>query len=97
MIGACTLLGMPVVISPDLPRYTLPAELLPGVPWPPGFRDEINAWSLDYLGTVCLLQDGEGIVATVPRLHTFFGDDKKQIIMNERTFNQMATQLRWKR
>lgn len=31
MIGASTLLGMPVVISPDLPRYTLPAELLPGV------------------------------------------------------------------
>jgi len=27
MIGACTLLGMPVVISPDQPRYTLPAEL----------------------------------------------------------------------
>lgn len=43
--------GMKVVESPDLPRYTLPEEIMPGVPWPPGFRDEINRWSRSFLGT----------------------------------------------
>ncbi len=33
------LFGMDVIESPDVPRYTLPEELMPGVPWPPGFRD----------------------------------------------------------
>lgn len=45
------LLGLRIIESPDVPRYTLPEEVIPGVPWPPGFRDEINAWSRSFLGT----------------------------------------------
>jgi len=44
--------GLNVIESPDRPRYTLPEEIIPGVPWPPGFRDEINRWSVGFLGTV---------------------------------------------
>lgn len=52
------LLGMNVVKSPDIPRYELPAELLPGIPWPPGFREEFNQWSRSFLGTTNLLPRG---------------------------------------
>lgn len=54
-LGVGSLFGMRVVESPDIPRYTLPAEVLPGVPWPAGFRDEINRWSVSFLGTTNLL------------------------------------------
>jgi hypothetical protein len=43
--------GLDIIKSPDVPRYVLPEEVIPGVPWPPGFRDEINRWSRDFLGT----------------------------------------------
>jgi hypothetical protein len=49
------LMGMDVIESPDVPRYTLPDEVIPGVPWPPGFRDEINKWSREFLGTTNML------------------------------------------
>lgn len=45
------LAGFRVIECPDRPRYVLPPEVIPGVPWPPGFRDDINAWSLSFLGT----------------------------------------------
>lgn len=32
------------------PRYTLPPEVMPGVPWPPYFRNEFNHWSMSFLG-----------------------------------------------
>lgn len=57
-----TFLGMKIVLSPDRPRYTLPEELVPGVPWPAGFREQINSWSLSYLGTVNLLPEGQVLV-----------------------------------
>lgn len=53
-----TLFGMKVVESPDVPRYTLPEEIMPGVPWPPGFRDEINRWSRSFLGTTNVVPRG---------------------------------------
>ena len=53
-----TIFGMQVVLSPDVPRYTLPAEVIPGVPWPPGFREEVNAWAFWYLGTTNTLPLG---------------------------------------
>ena len=37
-------LGLRVIEAPEHARYTLP-EGDSGVPWPPGFRDEINRWS----------------------------------------------------
>ena len=57
-----TLFGMNVIESPDVPRYTLPEELIPGVPWPPGFRDEINRWSREFLGTTNFIPRGTAYV-----------------------------------
>ena len=56
------LLGMKVIESPDRPRYTLPNEIIPGVPWPAGFRDEINKWSRSFLGTTNILPRGTAYV-----------------------------------
>lgn len=56
---ASSLLGFDIVVSPDVARYVLPAEVLPGVPWPPGFRDSINAWARDFCGTTNFIPDGE--------------------------------------
>jgi hypothetical protein len=39
----------------------LPPEVIPGVPWPPGFRDEINAWSLSFLGTYNVIPPGSAL------------------------------------
>jgi len=54
-----TLYGLPVQISPDRPRYVLPKEVMPGVPWPAGFRAEINNWAGSFLGTWNLLDDSQ--------------------------------------
>jgi hypothetical protein len=54
--------GLKVIESPDVPRYTLPAEVMPGVPWPPGFRDEINAWSRSFLGMTNVVPKGTAYV-----------------------------------
>jgi hypothetical protein len=63
------LFGLNVIESPDIPRYTLPPEVCPGVPWPAGFRDDINRWSLSFLGTtnavppgVCYVTAGNCVV-----------------------------------
>jgi len=50
--------GLKVIESPDIPRYTLPDEIIPGVPWPAGFRDEINRWSRSFLGTTNVVPRG---------------------------------------
>ncbi|CAB4194352.1 hypothetical protein UFOVP1254_19 [uncultured Caudovirales phage] len=55
---ARTLFGLDIVTPPDVPRYTLPKELMPGVPWPPGFRDDFNNWSRNFLGTTNVLPRG---------------------------------------
>jgi hypothetical protein len=54
--------GLDVIESPDVPRYVLPEEVIPGVPWPPGFRDEINHWSREFLGTTNMLPPGMSYV-----------------------------------
>lgn len=62
MADVSRLYGLPIVVSPDRPKYVLPEWLVPGVvPWPPGFRDEINAWSTDFLGTWNMIPDGQMI------------------------------------
>ena len=57
-----SLFGMKVVESKNHPRYTLPPELIPGIPWPPGFREEFNRWSVSFLGTVNYLPRGTAYV-----------------------------------
>ena len=52
------LFGMDVITPPDVPRYTLPTEVIPGVPWPSGFREEINRWSRAFLGTTNVVPRG---------------------------------------
>lgn len=54
--------GLRVTVSHDRPRYVLPDEIIPGVPWPPGFRDEINAWSTSFLGTWNPVPKGQALV-----------------------------------
>jgi hypothetical protein len=69
--------GMSIQVSPDVPKYELPEELLPGVPWPESFREYINEWSRDFIGTTNLLRDGE-VLKTMNALH-----------VNPRTYTQM--------
>ena len=38
----------------------LSAEVVPGVvPWPPGFKAEIDAWMLEFFGTQNPIADGQ--------------------------------------
>lgn len=53
-----SLFGMKVIESRDLPRYTLPEEVMPGVTWPPGFREDFNRWAAARLGTINLVPHG---------------------------------------
>lgn len=50
--------GIDIIESKDVPKYTLPEEVIPGVPWPPGFREEINRWSVSFLGTTNVVPHG---------------------------------------
>lgn len=52
------LLGFKVVEAPMCPRYILPEEVTPGVPWPVGFRESINQWAEGYLGYKGTLPEG---------------------------------------
>jgi hypothetical protein len=51
--------GIKLIISPDRLKYELPTEVIPGVPWPEGFREEINNWSKEFIGTFNLLPKGQ--------------------------------------
>lgn len=50
--------GLRVVVVKDRPRYTLPAELLPGVPWPAAFKAEIDAWAAGFFAPLSDVADG---------------------------------------
>lgn len=56
------LFGFQIVVAPERPRYMLPHEVLPGVPWPPGFRAEINDWAAKHCGTECAVPEGQMLV-----------------------------------
>lgn len=62
LFASRSLFGFDVVAAPLHAKYVLPAEVIPGVPWPPGFREEINRWSVDFLGTTCLVPRGMAYV-----------------------------------
>jgi len=57
-----SLAGIQVIEAPEYPKYELPKEVMPGVPWPPGFREEINRWSRSFLGTTSLIPSGTAYV-----------------------------------
>ena len=50
--------GLNVIIAPKCPRYVLPEEVMPGIPWPAGFREEFNAWSKEVCGSVSSVPEG---------------------------------------
>lgn len=66
---ASNLFGMRVIVSPDIPRYTLPERLeLPcghTIEWPEGFRAEFNDWAHSFLGTTNPVPDGDVLVLGV--------------------------------
>ena len=74
MKSPATFHGISVFVSPDRPKYELPAEAIPGVPWPEGFRDDLNRWARDYLGTWNIVKDGESLVTPT------------SVFMNPRTY-----------
>lgn len=82
--GAAALLGHRVVVSQDALRYALPKEVAPGVPWPAGFRDEINAWSRSFFGITNIVRDGE----------CYFLGDTDTILVNPRTAAALASKTR---
>lgn len=53
-----TIYGMPIVVVPDAVR-ALPDEVMPGVPWPPGFKQEIDAWMRSFFKPRNLVPDGQ--------------------------------------
>ena len=57
-----TLFGFNLIVAPEIPRYKLPDEVIPGVPWPADFKAEIDAWALKVCGTVCFVPEGIAFV-----------------------------------
>lgn len=53
--------GTDVVVSHDRPKYQLPEEIMPGVPYGAEFRKEINEWAREFLGKDNLIKDGEAV------------------------------------
>lgn len=78
--------GINIVVVPDLPRYQLPAEVMPGVQWPLGFRDRINAWARDFLGNLPhILPDG--------RTAMLRDGHRSSLHMNPRTYEMVKAQM----
>lgn len=73
------LAGLPVIVEPERPRYTLPAD----VPPPPGMtRDEFAQWSRRVCGIQApLIPDGQ-MLSLAGRLH-----------MNAKTWDRMRREL----
>lgn len=60
------LFGIRIIEAAEYPRYVLPLEIIPGVPWPEGFREEINKWSREFLGTTSLVPKGTIFMMSTP-------------------------------
>lgn len=78
-----SLYGMPIYVSKDRPNYVLPDEVIPGVPWPPGFKQEIDEWSFHYLGTWNPIPVGKYYVINDSQIH-----------MNEHDYVKVVTEQR---
>lgn len=77
-----SLLGINIIVAPDKPRYTLPAEVLPGIPWPAGFKENIDSWASKFFKPVPTIPDNEVY---------FIGS--KNMTMNPRTYNAVKVKL----
>lgn len=57
------MIGIPVYIVPDTPRWQLSADC----PVTDAYRTETNAWAREFFGTTNLLKDGQVVERTRPR------------------------------
>lgn len=79
-----TLFGFKVIVSPDRPKMVLSEELIPGVvPWPPGFKAEMDAWMLMFFGTTNIIPDNQVYQVGHDQFH-----------MNPRTYAAMKAATR---
>lgn len=77
-----SLLGIKVIVTPDIPKMRLSDEVIPGeVQWPPGFKAEMDAWLLSFFGTTNILADNEVLGAP------------GQVSMNPRTYEKFKQSL----
>ncbi len=77
-----SIFGLDVVISPDHPKRKLPDEVIPGVvPWPPGFKEDMDAWLLGFFGTNNIVKDGEVLKMG------------RAVCMSPRTLDRLKAQL----
>lgn len=74
-------MGVPLHVVQDRPKMALYAEPLPGVPWPPGFKAEMDAWMLQFFGLDNPIKDGEMLNLS------------GHVHMNPRTFHHFKTYL----
>lgn len=90
------LTGIQVVVTPDLPRYTMPEWLLPpsnqhdGVRWDQALRQETDRWALDFLGTTNVTMDGE-VLMVDPRRVGIPG--RPTAYMNPRTWSEFKRKV----
>jgi hypothetical protein len=53
-----TISGMDVIVHKGrVYNYQLPEEIIPGVPWPVGFREEFNEWAKVACGSKPIIPD----------------------------------------
>lgn len=74
--------GLKVVVVEDRPRYQLPEELIPGVPWNKEFRDEFNQWARSFLGSTNQIPDGQ------------MGGVGGMVFVNPRTYDKLRQEFR---
>lgn len=72
------LFGNRLSVIPDRHRE-LPDEVCPGVPWPPGFKAEMDAWMRGFFRPRNMLSDGQVLH---DRVHSVMH-------MNPRTFEKV--------
>lgn len=78
------LFGLKVHIHKGFPRYVLPRELIPGLPWPKGFLEEFGKWSASTLGFVPALETGQ----------YYFMKGTNAVIMDETTYKLLTMALK---
>lgn len=71
-------MGMRIVVSPDRPKYQLPAD----VTVPQAFREDFDRWALEFFGTTNLVPDGQMLVV-----------HGRELVMSPRTVAAMKDEL----
>lgn len=84
--------GRSIYVVPDRPRMVLSKECVPGkVPWPPGFKEQMDAWMLEFFGTTNLLADMQVLQTDMRRLAGL----PDGLFMNPRTYEALRKKMGW--